>query len=81
MQESHRSGTQSSREKFSINNMKKYSILLVIIAIGIFFAVVDPKYKEIKVLNNTKAENDVMLEKAKLFSEKKANNRYRQLHL
>ena len=53
--------------------MKKYSILLVIIAIGIFFAVIDPKYKEIKVLNNTKAENDVMLEKARQLSEKKAN--------
>ncbi len=45
--------------------MKSYSpLLLIIVSVGIFFFYIDPNYKELKVLQETKAENEKMMGKA-----------------
>jgi hypothetical protein len=45
--------------------MKSYSpLLLIIVSIGIFFFYIDPNYKELKTLQVTKNENEVMMGKA-----------------
>ncbi|MCB9806127.1 type 4a pilus biogenesis protein PilO [Candidatus Nomurabacteria bacterium] len=42
--------------------MKKYTpIILIIIAIALFFLFIDPQYKQIKDLQNSKADNDTLL--------------------
>jgi hypothetical protein len=46
--------------------MKSYSsIIFILVAIGIFFTIIDPQYKEVQALRETKQENDVLLERAK----------------
>ncbi len=52
--------------------MKNYSgIILIIVAIGLFFVVIDPVYKQVQLLQETKRENDIMIVKAKELREKR----------
>ena len=62
--------------------MKNYSaLLLILVAIGVFFFFVDPQYKEVKELRVRQAENDKMLEKAKELRAKRddLNQRYKNI--
>lgn len=62
--------------------MKNYSaLLLIIVAIGVFFFFVDPQYKEVKALRIRHAENEKMLEKAKELRAKRdeLNQRYKNI--
>lgn len=62
--------------------MKNYSaLLLIIVAIGIFFFYVDPQYKEVKVLRVQQAENAKMMVKAAELSAKRGelNQKYKNI--
>lgn len=50
---------------------KSMPLILIVLSIGIFFFLIDPQYKEIKVLLDEKAENDRMLDLANELREKR----------
>lgn len=52
--------------------MKKYSIIIyLILAVGIFFVIIDPQYKEVQTLLKVKSENDGLLVKATHLTKKR----------
>ena len=52
--------------------MKGYSsIVLIVIAVGVFFTFIDPQYKEVQALLETKEENNVLMQKAEDLSRKR----------
>lgn len=46
-------------------------LILIIVSVGLFFAFVDPQYKEVQVLLEEKQENDQLLVKARELREKR----------